>query len=1011
MDNVTRRTAAARRHADDDAPDRAPHAASHAVAVPPADVSTSDSTLKGRAQNSQNSRHRSTNPSQFSFANPLFTYVLLALYIALLAAFVNHRLHSLPPPIDNRNSTSDAHLLEFSEARAKDHIHHLASVIGGRMVGSLGEKWTEEYLLRELGALALESQRNQATDGVKWEVHVHRPSGSHRFDIAGIDVTKNFNQISNVIARLVPSGYSDSDSDASPPTAILFNAHTDTTTGTTGAGDDAAGVAILLEVARVLVRDKEFRKAMRNPIIFLFNGAEESLQDGSYGFMVSHPLAKSIKAVVNLEACGQGGPEALFQANSPGMVKAYAKSAKWPHGSVMVNDVFRTGILVSDTDFRQFMQYGHDGLVGIDMAYYMNSHVYHTMRDSTERLEAGSIQHFGDNALGLAKYLAREEHLDERGGYVRGYDTVYTDVFGYSELVVSTTTMRVIHTLILATSAFTVLSLARRELAFLSSSNTLSSSSSHAIALAVTVVALVCALPLAVLGSTLSAALVWVSRGNLLTWFKTGPLGLLAMYSWGALFGVFLSQYAAIAVTRKLVQPKTKGHKSAQNSFLDDEHLVDPRAVERRSLLAQLLLSSTILAVGTWYGIGTTWITGVRVACLNAGLWFIELYWTLVLDKSNGGFVSHDGRRTSSPIAAYFIIWTVPLLLDCFYFLPAFAILLPLMGRAGTTLPSELVGGVLLGIIFWIALAPLTALLHRFGGDRHIKRALLILLVLSVVLPAVISRLVFPFDGDAHPKHLVVLLNENVTDNSADGKWVSVSRVDFEPRGFELAVDALERKIGWPQRENLWERARRPGIEAHVFFPISTFLQMVDYPYAAFESLIPKNKTRAQLGRISPRPTPHVTSTSTFSAERNSRTVKLHMEQSGIGWSALTFEADLVGWSLDAPLDAGEKMHVIRTVNGHGVETFDVELEIRCAPNSNATTCETSRIKLEFWGYDSRMWNVVGEIGDWGVYGDTDWYRAGVLWDEGEVLRGIRRAMPPWVTLSIGSTVGGAWLV
>lgn len=72
--------------------------------------------------------------------------------------------------------------------------------------------------------------------------------------------------------------------------ALLVSAHYDTSLGSPGASDDAASIAIMMEMVNNLAQSPP-----PFPVVFNFNGAEESILPASHGFISGHPWKKNIR--------------------------------------------------------------------------------------------------------------------------------------------------------------------------------------------------------------------------------------------------------------------------------------------------------------------------------------------------------------------------------------------------------------------------------------------------------------------------------------------------------------------------------------------------------------------------------------------------------------------------------------------------------------------------------------------------------------------------------------------
>src|SRR5450631_3624347 len=200
----------------------------------------------------------------------------------------------------------------------------------------------------------------------------------------------------NIVAKL---GSSSGEGDA-----VLLAAHYDSVAAGPGASDDGAGVAALLEIARILAA----RPPPPHPIVLLLTDGEEAGLLGASLFVHEHPLSKHVKAAVNLEARSTSGPSFMFETGPANawLMGLYASAIARPVTNSLYYVVYK--LLPNDTDFTVFRS---AAMEGFNFAFVGNVGRYHTPLDSVANADASSIQHQGGNALAVLTALANAPTL------------------------------------------------------------------------------------------------------------------------------------------------------------------------------------------------------------------------------------------------------------------------------------------------------------------------------------------------------------------------------------------------------------------------------------------------------------------------------------------------------------------------------------------------------------------------------------------------------------------------
>ncbi|KAM4706963.1 endoplasmic reticulum metallopeptidase 1 [Discoglossus pictus] len=354
--------------------------------------------------------------------------VLLLLYVLGVRTLVHISLRQILTPGSSNTG--------FNGTNARDYLEHIAA-IDSRTVGSpANEILTVNYLLEKIKGI--EEKRNRAHSIT---VDVQRPTGSFSIDFLG-GFTSYYDNITNIAVKLEPEHGAEH--------AVLANCHFDSVANTPGASDDAVSCAVMLEILRSL---SSVSRPLKHAIIFLFNGAEENILQGSHGFITQHPWAKMVRAFINLEAAGVGGKELVFQTGpeNPWLVQAYALSAVHPCASVVAQEIFQSGVIPSDTDFRIYRDFGN--IPGIDLAFIENGYIYHTKYDTADRILTDSIQRAGDNILGVLRYLASSHLLADSSEFRHG-NMVFFDICGLFMLCYPARVGTIINYMIAAAAIF-----------------------------------------------------------------------------------------------------------------------------------------------------------------------------------------------------------------------------------------------------------------------------------------------------------------------------------------------------------------------------------------------------------------------------------------------------------------------------------------------------------------------------------------------------------------------------
>lgn len=205
--------------------------------------------------------------------------------------------------------------------------------------------------------------------------------------------------IRNVIAKKTGSNPEAAD--------LLLMAHYDSAKFSgTGAGDDASGVAVILETLNAF---KKTKQTHTNNILVLFSDAEEMGLLGAHAFINEQLNNHNVGLIINLEARGSSGPVMMWPETTGGnqalMAGFAAADVPMPVTTSLHYEIYK--MLPNDTDLSPFNQLAE--INGFNLAFIDDHFNYHTRLDTLQNLSLNTLAHQVIQLSSLLKHFSNAD--------------------------------------------------------------------------------------------------------------------------------------------------------------------------------------------------------------------------------------------------------------------------------------------------------------------------------------------------------------------------------------------------------------------------------------------------------------------------------------------------------------------------------------------------------------------------------------------------------------------------